>query len=110
MFCPVSLLPVVAHVFASLKGLVLYENCSNALGDSLFSPALLSQSRMLYFWLSEHTLHSLASAAFLDERLALTIQGERLQVTVAGVVPSPHPLCSGEGVKLPLLFGESWFQ
>ncbi|NWR57697.1 CETP protein, partial [Bucorvus abyssinicus] len=61
------------------KGLVLYKNRSGALNDSLFSPSLLSQSRMLYFWLSEHTLNSLASAAFLDKRLALTIRGEKLQ-------------------------------
>ncbi|NXF02892.1 CETP protein, partial [Smithornis capensis] len=61
------------------KGLVLYKNYSNIFSDSVFSPSLLTESRMLYFWLSEHTLSSLASAAFLDERLVLTIRGEKLQ-------------------------------
>ncbi|XP_031471174.1 cholesteryl ester transfer protein [Phasianus colchicus] len=61
------------------KGLVLYKNYSDVLSDSVFSPSLLSESRMLYFWLSEHILNSLASAAFLDGRLVLTIRGEKLQ-------------------------------
>ncbi|NWI70266.1 CETP protein, partial [Todus mexicanus] len=61
------------------KGLVLYKNYSDVLSDSVFSPTLLTENRMLYFWLSEHILHSLASAAFLDERLVLTIGGEKLQ-------------------------------
>ncbi|NWX91353.1 CETP protein, partial [Nothoprocta ornata] len=61
------------------KGLVQYKNYSDVFSDSLFSPSLLSESRMLYFWLSEHILNSLASAAFLDERLMLTIAGEKLQ-------------------------------
>uniref|UniRef100_A0A8C2TIJ4 Cholesteryl ester transfer protein n=1 Tax=Coturnix japonica TaxID=93934 RepID=A0A8C2TIJ4_COTJA len=61
------------------KGLVLYKNYSDILSDSVFSPSLLSESRMLYFWLSEHILNSLASAAFLDGRLELTLRGEKLQ-------------------------------
>ncbi|NXS09679.1 CETP protein, partial [Neodrepanis coruscans] len=61
------------------KGLVLYKNYSNIFSDSVFSPSLLTESRMLYFWLSEPTLSSLASAAFLDGRLVLTIGGEKLQ-------------------------------
>ncbi|XP_072202799.1 cholesteryl ester transfer protein [Excalfactoria chinensis] len=61
------------------KGLVLYKNYSDILSDSVFSPSLLSESRMLYFWLSEHILNSLASAAFLDGRLVLTLRGEKLQ-------------------------------
>ncbi|XP_030368626.1 cholesteryl ester transfer protein isoform X1 [Strigops habroptila] len=62
------------------KGLVLYKNYSDVFTDSVFSPSLLTESRMLYFWLSEHTLNSLASAAFLDRRLELTIGGEELQI------------------------------
>ncbi|NXE96960.1 CETP protein, partial [Menura novaehollandiae] len=61
------------------KGLVLYKNYSSVLSDSVFSPSLLTESRMLYFWLSEHSLSSLASAAFLDGRLVLTLRGEKLQ-------------------------------
>ncbi|NXO03534.1 CETP protein, partial [Rhinopomastus cyanomelas] len=61
------------------KGFVLYKNHSDAFSDSVFSPSLLTESRMLYFWLSQHTLSSLASAAFLDKRLVMTISGEKLQ-------------------------------
>ncbi|XP_074896646.1 cholesteryl ester transfer protein isoform X3 [Buteo buteo] len=61
------------------KGLVLYKNYSDVFSDSVFFPSLLTESRMLYFWLSEHILSSLASAAFLDKRLVLTIRGEKLQ-------------------------------
>lgn len=66
------------------KGLVLYKNYSDVLSNSVFSPSLLSESRMLYFWISEHILNSLASAAFLDGRLVLAIRGEKLQVTCRG--------------------------
>nr|XP_038041190.1 cholesteryl ester transfer protein isoform X1 [Anas platyrhynchos]XP_038041191.1 cholesteryl ester transfer protein isoform X1 [Anas platyrhynchos] len=61
------------------KGLVMYKNYSDVFSDSVFSPSLLSESRMLYFWLSEHILNSLASAAFLDERLVMNISGKKLQ-------------------------------
>ncbi|NXU58343.1 CETP protein, partial [Turnix velox] len=61
------------------KGLVLYKNYSDIFSDSIFSPSLLTESRMLYFWLSEHILNSVASAAFLDRRLGLSITGEKLQ-------------------------------
>ncbi|KAJ7402199.1 protein NLRC5 isoform X1 [Pitangus sulphuratus] len=67
------------YVESHHKGLVLFKNYSSTLSDSVFSPSLLTESRMLYFWLSEHTLSSLASAAFLDGRLVLTIRGEKLQ-------------------------------
>ncbi|KAM6300726.1 cholesteryl ester transfer protein [Aegotheles albertisi] len=62
------------------KGLVQYKNYSDVFSNRVFSPSLLTESRMLYFWLSEHTFNSLALAAFLDKRLALTIRGEKLQV------------------------------
>uniref|UniRef100_A0A8B9DB26 Cholesteryl ester transfer protein n=1 Tax=Anser cygnoides TaxID=8845 RepID=A0A8B9DB26_ANSCY len=61
------------------KGLVMYKNYSDVFSDSVYSPSLLTESRMLYFWLSEHILNSLASAAFLDERLVMTISGKKLQ-------------------------------
>ncbi|NXW55910.1 CETP protein, partial [Eurystomus gularis] len=61
------------------KGLVLYQNYSDVFNNSLFSPSLLTESRMLYFWLSEHIFNTLASAVFLDKRLVLTISGEKLQ-------------------------------
>ncbi|XP_054253163.1 LOW QUALITY PROTEIN: cholesteryl ester transfer protein-like, partial [Indicator indicator] len=61
------------------KGSVWYQNHSAALQDSLFSPGLLPASRMLYFWFSEQVLSSLASAAFMDQRLVGTITGDKLQ-------------------------------
>ncbi|KFP72519.1 PREDICTED: cholesteryl ester transfer protein [Acanthisitta chloris] len=61
------------------KGRVLYKNYSSVFSDSVFSPSLLTESRMLYFWLSEHTFSNLALAAFLDQRLVLNITGEKLQ-------------------------------
>lgn len=60
----------------------MYKNYSDVFSDSVFSPSLLTESRMIYFWVSEHILNSLASAAFLDKRLVLTIRGEKLQVTI----------------------------
>ncbi|XP_020661802.3 cholesteryl ester transfer protein [Pogona vitticeps] len=61
------------------KGLLLYKNYSAVFRDSAFTPSLLSESRMLHFWFSDHVLNSLALAAFLDQRLELMITGEELQ-------------------------------
>ncbi|NXD05405.1 CETP protein, partial [Certhia familiaris] len=73
--------PVIktGYIESHHKGLVLYKNKSSVLSDSVFSPSLLTESRMLYFWLSEHSLSSLAAAAFLDGRLVLNLRGEKLQ-------------------------------
>ncbi|NWW13671.1 CETP protein, partial [Oreocharis arfaki] len=73
--------PVIkaSYIESHHKGLVVYRNNSSVLSDSVFSPSLLTESRMLYFWLSEHSLSSLASAAFLDGRLVLNLSGEELQ-------------------------------
>ncbi|NXO78820.1 CETP protein, partial [Sitta europaea] len=73
--------PVIkaSYIESHHKGLVLYKNSSSVLSDSVFSPSLLTESRMLYFWLSEHSLSSLAAAAFLDGRLLLNLRGEKLQ-------------------------------
>ncbi|KAJ7312142.1 hypothetical protein JRQ81_006486 [Phrynocephalus forsythii] len=61
------------------KGLLLYKNYSTASHGTAFTPFLLPESRMLHFWFSDHVLNSLALAAFLDERLELTITGKELQ-------------------------------
>ncbi|NXH84615.1 CETP protein, partial [Edolisoma coerulescens] len=73
--------PVIkaSYIESHHKGLVLYRNNSSELSDSVFSPSLLTESRMLYFWFSEHSLSSLASAAFLDGQLVLNLRGEKLQ-------------------------------
>ncbi|NXQ47061.1 CETP protein, partial [Catharus fuscescens] len=73
--------PVITanYIESHHKGLVLYNNTSSVLSDSVFSPSLLTESRMLYFWISEHSLSSLAAAAFLDGRLELSLRGDKLQ-------------------------------
>ncbi|RMC09217.1 hypothetical protein DUI87_14225 [Hirundo rustica rustica] len=73
--------PVIkaGYIESHHKGLVVYKNHSSVLSDSVFSPSLLTESRMLYFWLSEHSLGSLAAAAFSDGRLLLNLRGEKLQ-------------------------------
>ncbi|NXB38600.1 CETP protein, partial [Eulacestoma nigropectus] len=73
--------PVIkaSYIESHHKGLILYRNNSSVLSDSVFSPSLLTESRMLYFWFSEHSLSSLASAAFLDGRLVLNLRGEQLK-------------------------------
>ncbi|NWV35787.1 CETP protein, partial [Grantiella picta] len=73
--------PVInaSYIESHHKGLVVYKNNSSVLSESVFSPSLLTENRMLYFWLSEHSISSLASAAFLDGRLVLNLRGEKLQ-------------------------------
>ncbi|XP_060110387.1 cholesteryl ester transfer protein [Heteronotia binoei] len=74
--------PVIkaSYVETHHKGLLLYKNYSDSFhGSSEFVPSLLSESRMLCFWFSEHVLSSLIWAAFLDDRLVLTIMGEELK-------------------------------
>ncbi|XP_054856898.1 cholesteryl ester transfer protein isoform X2 [Eublepharis macularius] len=61
------------------KGLLLYKNYSDSFHDSEYTPSLLPESKMLFFWFSEHVLSSLTVAAFLDERLELTIAGGKLK-------------------------------
>ncbi|XP_067406044.1 cholesteryl ester transfer protein isoform X2 [Emydura macquarii macquarii] len=70
------------------KGLLLYKNYSVIFNDSMFAPSLLSESRMLYFWFSDHVLNSLALAAFLDERLVLMIPGNELREVTVTIQPA----------------------
>ncbi|XP_053126651.1 cholesteryl ester transfer protein [Hemicordylus capensis] len=73
------------------KGLLLYKNYTGRFCESAaFTPSLLTESRMLYFWFSEHVLKSLALAAFLDERLVLTIAGEELKEMFDGEELETH--------------------
>ncbi|NXP80337.1 CETP protein, partial [Ramphastos sulfuratus] len=87
-----------SYVESYHKGFVWYQNQSAAFRDSVFSPALLPASRMLYFWFSQHVLSSLASAAFLDQRLQGTITGHKLQVTTSGLLPSLGSHCGQSSV------------
>uniref|UniRef100_G1QQB2 Cholesteryl ester transfer protein n=1 Tax=Nomascus leucogenys TaxID=61853 RepID=G1QQB2_NOMLE len=62
------------------KGHFIYKNVSEDLPLPTFSPALLGDSRMLYFWFSEQVFHSLAKAAFQDGRLMLSLMGDEFKV------------------------------
>ncbi|XP_027725333.1 cholesteryl ester transfer protein [Vombatus ursinus] len=61
------------------KGFLTYKNQSSSFQDSTYTPNLLGDSRMLYFWFSDKVLSSLAKAAFLDKRLMLTLTGDEFK-------------------------------
>ncbi|XP_063293980.1 cholesteryl ester transfer protein [Pelobates fuscus] len=61
------------------KGLLVYKNTTVHFNNSVFSPSLLTEDRMLYFWFSEDVLNSLALAAFLDQRFVLLLTGHELK-------------------------------
>ncbi|KAM9069960.1 cholesteryl ester transfer protein [Sarcophilus harrisii] len=61
------------------KGFLTYKNQSSGFQDSSYTPNMLGDSRMLYFWFSEKVLSSLAKAAFLDKRLMLTLTGNEFK-------------------------------
>ncbi|XP_006985281.2 cholesteryl ester transfer protein [Peromyscus maniculatus bairdii] len=56
------------------KGHFIYKNISEVLPLPVFSPTLLGDARMLYFWFSEQVLDSLAKVAFQDGRLQLSLE------------------------------------
>lgn len=72
------------------KGLLVYKNLTTFYNTSTFSPSLLTDNRMLYFWFSEQVLDSLVMAYFLDQRLALTLTGDELQDILKGNKEEPH--------------------
>lgn len=55
------------------KGHFIYKNVSEELPLPTFSPTLLGDSHMLYFWFSEQVLDSFAKVAFQDGRLQLSL-------------------------------------
>lgn len=64
------------------KGHFIYKNVSEALPLPTFSPSLLGDSRMLYFWFSEQVLDALAKAAFQDGRLLLSLTGDEFKAVL----------------------------
>uniref|UniRef100_A0A2I2Y9D6 Cholesteryl ester transfer protein n=1 Tax=Gorilla gorilla gorilla TaxID=9595 RepID=A0A2I2Y9D6_GORGO len=64
------------------KGHFIYKNVSEDLPLPTFSPALLGDSRMLYFWFSERVFHSLAKVAFQDGRLMLSLMGDEFKAVL----------------------------
>ncbi|KAM4720831.1 cholesteryl ester transfer protein [Rhinophrynus dorsalis] len=61
------------------KGLLSYKNLTVFFNSSMFSPSLLTDHKMLYFWFSEHVLNSLALASFLDGRLVMMLTGTEMK-------------------------------
>ncbi|XP_069460887.1 cholesteryl ester transfer protein-like [Ambystoma mexicanum] len=70
------------YVESHHKGLLLYPNHNVTFSNSMFTPSMLAESRMLYFWISEQVLNSLGVAAFLDKRLVFNVTGEFIQEMV----------------------------
>ncbi|EGW00062.1 Cholesteryl ester transfer protein [Cricetulus griseus] len=64
------------------QGHFIYKNISEVLPLPAFSPTLLGDTRMLYFWFSEQVLDSLAKAAFQDGRLQLNLAETELKVVL----------------------------
>ncbi|MBN3292555.1 CETP protein, partial [Polypterus senegalus] len=67
------------HIESHHKGLLLYKNVTSVIEESVFSPDLLTESRMLYFWISDQVLRSLVMAAHDDQRLVQLIMGQELK-------------------------------
>ncbi|KAK1161896.1 cholesteryl ester transfer protein [Acipenser oxyrinchus oxyrinchus] len=69
-----------SYIESHHKGLVLYRKVpSSFLNESVFSPALLSESRMLYFWISDQVLNPMVKAAHQDHRFIRHIAGDELK-------------------------------
>lgn len=62
------------------QGHFIYKNISEVRPLPSFSPTLLGDTRMLYFWFSEQVLNSLAKVAFQDGRLQLNLAEAELGV------------------------------
>ncbi|MGH0132390.1 UNVERIFIED_CONTAM: hypothetical protein FKN15_049216 [Acipenser sinensis] len=91
-----------SYIESHHKGLVLYRKVpSSFLSESVFSPALLSESRMLYFWISDQVLNPMVKAAHEDGRFIRHIAGDELkelfQVDLSGTMPDIlHQIISSE--------------
>ncbi|KAJ8398591.1 hypothetical protein AAFF_G00421190 [Aldrovandia affinis] len=60
------------------KGLTRYNDHTAVINASVFSPAQLTEDRMLYFWISDDMLNPLISAAHQDGRFIRNITGKEL--------------------------------
>uniref|UniRef100_A0A8C5K8X8 Cholesteryl ester transfer protein n=1 Tax=Jaculus jaculus TaxID=51337 RepID=A0A8C5K8X8_JACJA len=90
------------------KGHFIYKNVSEDLPLPTFSPKLLGDARMLYFWFSEQVLDSLAKTAFQDGRLQLSLAGtefkavlERWRLNTDQVITPEVTACFGVTVHCP---------
>lgn len=82
------------------QGHFVYKNISEALPLPAFSPTLLGDTRMLYFWFSEQVLDSLAKVAFQDGRLQLSLAEAEFRVR-GGVGCWDNHACDGLYVSVP---------
>ncbi|XP_033613777.1 cholesteryl ester transfer protein isoform X3 [Fukomys damarensis] len=83
-------LPIITATYLEShhKGCFIYKNVSEDLILPAFSPSLLGDSRMLYFWFSEQVLDSLAKAAFQDGRLTLNLTGDKFKDIITTIQAS----------------------
>ncbi|KAL6039454.1 hypothetical protein STEG23_025159, partial [Scotinomys teguina] len=64
------------------QGHFIYKNISEVLPLPPFSPTLLGDTRMLYFWLSEQVLDSLAEVTFQDGRLQFSLEEAEIRAVL----------------------------
>ncbi|KAM4554405.1 cholesteryl ester transfer protein [Fundulus diaphanus] len=62
------------------KGVTNYLNQTSVINNSVFHPNLLTENRMLYFWVSDDFFKPLVAAAHQDGRFQLNISSEELQM------------------------------
>ncbi|XP_040185103.1 cholesteryl ester transfer protein [Rana temporaria] len=67
------------YVESHHKGFLEYKNHSVYYNSSIYTPSMLTEDRMLYFWFSEQVLDYLVLGYYLDERLVLTLTGAELK-------------------------------
>nr|XP_023682844.1 cholesteryl ester transfer protein isoform X1 [Paramormyrops kingsleyae] len=60
------------------KGVTHYHNMTAVINASVFTPARLTEDRMLYFWFSDDLLEPLVKVAHLDGRYECSITGPEL--------------------------------
>ncbi|XP_058849859.1 cholesteryl ester transfer protein-like isoform X2 [Acipenser ruthenus] len=88
-----------SYIESHHKGLVLYRKVpSSFLNESVFSPALLSESRMLYFWISDQVLNPMVKAAHEDRRFIRHIAGDELKI-----ISSENPVAKVWSLAAPEL-------
>ncbi|XP_064191516.1 cholesteryl ester transfer protein isoform X1 [Anguilla rostrata] len=73
------------------KGLTRYNNHTAVINASVFSPAQLTEHRMLYFWVSDDMLGPLVTAAHQDGRFFCNFTGKELAGLFETDLSTPMP-------------------
>uniref|UniRef100_A0A3Q1I2U9 Cholesteryl ester transfer protein n=1 Tax=Anabas testudineus TaxID=64144 RepID=A0A3Q1I2U9_ANATE len=92
----INTVPVITanYIESYHKGLTIYNNATSVISDSVFHPGLLTENRMLYFWVSDQVFNPILTAAQQDGYLKLNISGPELTVSTS---PSARPVKSRQG-------------